>query len=169
MMEAIETHCENSSRQFAELPETIKNNIIAKFSVSDPFISLENCIERLLREWRKHPRLIVALDFDDTAFDWLSTGNEHKVVLDLIRECQKLNFYIVMWTASDPARFPFIQEFMRNAGIDVSSINENPIELPFGNHKKIYYNILLDDRAGLGASVAILQETIRRIKEETEQ
>lgn len=129
----------------------------------------ENCVERLIAEWRKHPRLIVALDYDDTVFDWRSVGSEHKVVLDLIRECQKLNFHIVMWTASAPERFPFIQEFMRNAGIDVSSINENPIELPFGNHKKIYYNILLDDRAGLGASVAILQETIRRIKEETEQ
>ena len=129
----------------------------------------ERCVERLLLEWRKHPRLICCVDFDDTAFDWHDTGNSHKVVLDLIRECQKLNFYIVMWTASDPERFPFIQEFMRNAGIDIASINENPIELPFGNHKKIYYNILLDDRAGLGASVAILQETIRRIKEETEQ
>lgn len=137
--------------------------------MNDPFMNNENCVERLIAEWRKHPRLIVALDYDDTVFDWRSVGSDHKVVLDLIRECQKLNFYIVMWTASDPARFPFIQEFMRNAGIDVSSINENPIELPFGNHKKIYYNILLDDRAGLSASVKILQRVINRIKEETEQ
>lgn len=137
--------------------------------MSDPFLNFENCVDRLIAEWRKHPRLVVAVDFDDTVYDWHSTGSDHKIVLDLLRESQTLNFYIVIWTASDPVRFPFMQEFMRNAGIDIASINVNPIELPFGNHKKIYYNILLDDRAGLSASVAILEETIRRIKEETEQ
>jgi hypothetical protein len=124
----------------------------------------EVCMTRLFNEWKKHPRLIIACDFDDTAFPYRDKDDTHYLVFNLLRECQKLGFYIVLWTASAPERHDFMRAFMRDRGIEVSSINVNPIPLPFGNHGKIYYNILLDDRAGLGQAYNILAQTIQRIK-----
>ena len=47
--------------------------------------------------------------------------------------------------------------------IKITGINANPIPLPFGNHGKIYFNILLDDRAGLSQSIDILNKLIDKI------
>ncbi len=125
--------------------------------MSDPYLNQKNAVERLLKEYRKHPRLIVAVDFDDTVFDYHGGGENHEKVLQLLRDCKKHNFYIVVWTASDPSRFDEMKLFLSDRGIKIDSINENPIPLPFGNHKKIYYNILLDDRAGLKSAVDTLE------------
>jgi len=56
-------------------------------------------------------------------------------------------------------------EYMADHGIKISSINKNPIDLPFGNHGKIYYNHLLDDRAGLESALKILKSLIDRIQD----
>jgi hypothetical protein len=134
--------------------------------MSDPYLKEKNAVERLLKEYRKHPRLIVAVDFDDTVFDYHGGGDNHERVLQLLRECKKHNFYIVVWTASDPSRFDEMKLFLSDRGIKIDSINENPIPLPFGNHKKIYYNILLDDRAGLRSAVDTLETLLFLIDNE---
>lgn len=132
--------------------------------MTDPFATTSKCVERLLKEYNKHNRLIVACDFDDTVFDYHGGGDNHQRVLDLLHECKKLKFYVVIWTASDPSRFEEMRKYMQSEGIKIDAINENPIALPFGNHKKIYYNILLDDRAGLGQSLDTLETVINTIK-----
>ncbi len=137
--------------------------------MNDPFTTTSKCVERLLKEYNKHNRLIVAVDFDDTVFDYHSGGSGHERVLNALRECKKLGFYLVVWTASDPSRFDEMKVFMHDRGIKIDSINENPIPLPFGNHKKIYYNILLDDRAGLGQSLDTLETVITIIKSTQDQ
>lgn len=134
--------------------------------MTDPYLMIDTCVDRLLKEYQKHRKLIVAVDFDDTVFPYHQTDHSHEMVLDLVRECQAVGFYIVIWTASEPIRFPFIKQFMSDNGIEVDSINENPVSLPFGNHKKIYYNILLDDRAGLASSYNILRRVLHHIKHE---
>lgn len=133
--------------------------------MTDTYTYINNCVERLFREWKKHPRLIIAVDFDDTLYDFHSKGTEHADALDLIRQCNKLNFYVVLYTASRPERYEMMCKYLRDNGIYIDSINENPVDLPFGNNGKIYYNILLDDRAGLGHSMETLRETLRLIKD----
>lgn len=70
----------------------------------------------------------------------------------------------MLFTACAPSKREFQKNHLKDLGINIHSVNENPIVLPFGNHGKIYYNILLDDRAGLGQAVEILIEVIRRIE-----
>ena len=134
--------------------------------MSDPYLNQKNAVERLLNEYKKHKRLVVAVDFDDTVFDYHGGGENHGKVLQLLRDCKKHNFYLVVWTASDPSRFHEMRVFLSDRGIHVDSINENPIPLPFGNHKKIYYNILLDDRAGLKSAVDTLETLLFLIDNE---
>lgn len=130
---------------------------------TDPYLFQDIALKRLFKEYGSHPRLIVAVDFDDTVFDYHEVGSTHEKVLETVKLCKKANFYVVVFTASPPERFPFIKEFFESKGIVVDSINENPIPLPFGNHKKIFYNILLDDRAGLGESYKVLNSLLEYV------
>lgn len=131
---------------------------------ADPFFNTENCVNRLLEVYRENPRLIIAVDFDDTMYDFHKKGYLFPHVADILRESQKLNFYIVAFTASIPSRFEFIRTYCQDIGIRLDAINENVIESPFGNSGKIFYNLLLDDRAGLGQAYEILQKTIELVK-----
>lgn len=131
----------------------------------NPYKSPFVCIGRLMREYSEHPRLIVALDFDDTVYDYHKIGYEPVEVFETVREAQAAGFYIVLFTGTTPDKWDFQKSFLAERGIIVDSVNENPIPLPFGNNGKIYYNILLDDRAGLGQSLEVLKLVLQQIKE----
>ena len=131
---------------------------------TDPYLHVHDCAIRLFVEWQKHPQLIVAVDFDDTVFDFHLSGSTHEKVIALLKRCQALGFYIVLFTASAPERHKFMNDHMLGQGIVLDSINKNPIPMPYGNHGKIYYNILLDDRAGLGQAYDTLTELLKMIE-----
>jgi len=130
----------------------------------DTFFDIKTCIDRLYCEWKKHPKLIIAVDFDDTVFDFHNRNQVHDNVINLLHECKKEGFYIVVFTASKPERYDFIKDYMEMKGIEIDGINKNVIELPYGNNGKIYYNILLDDRAGLFQAVTILTSVLFKIR-----
>lgn len=125
--------------------------------MTDPYLITSQCAKRLLKEYERHPKLILAVDYDSTVFPYGHPDDTHEHVLSLVKEAQRRGFYIVLFTASAPERFPAMRAFMAAQGITVDSINENPIPLPFGHHGKIYYNLLLDDRAGLGQACETLE------------
>jgi hypothetical protein len=61
-------------------------------------------------------------------------------------------------------RFVFIQEYCKEIGVEIDCINTNPIPLKYGNNGcKIFYNILLDDRAGLGQALETLEVLLNKI------
>jgi hypothetical protein len=131
-----------------------------------PYRLHTKCVQRLLTEYRTHKSLIVACDFDDTVYDFHSKGHTYDKVFRLLRNCRDLGFHIVLFTGSNPDQYEMQKRFMLDEGILIKHINENPIPLPFGNHGKMYYNVLLDDRAGLGQSIAVLEQVIEDIKME---
>ena len=130
---------------------------------TDPYLYSDLVLKRLFKEYDAHSRLIIAVDFDDTVFDYHNTGSTHERVLALLKDCKRANFYVVVFTASAPEKFPFIREYMQNKGIEIDSINQNPVPLPFGNHGKIYYNVLLDDRAGLKDTCNVLSSLLEYV------
>jgi hypothetical protein len=129
----------------------------------DPYTQVGPAVARLVDEYKKHNKLIVAVDFDDTLYDYHQKGFTYLRVLHLLHRCQELGFYIVLFTAAPPERWDSQKEYLRHLGVEVSSVNSNPINLPFGNHGKIYYNVLLDDRAGLGQACLALETALWRI------
>lgn len=122
------------------------------------------CIDRLLRQYKDHPRLIIAIDFDDTIFDINFSGKPSQTILNIIKRCQKHNFYITIYTAREAKDFFFIAEYMSLQGIIIDSINANPIPLQHGNSGKMYYNLLLDDKAGLGQAYLILDTLLAQLE-----
>lgn len=135
----------------------------------DTYFDTKYAADRLYAEWQKHPKLIIACDFDDTVYDTHKKGHTFDMVIGLLRECKKLGFYVVCFTASKVERYDLIREHYKSLGIEIDGINQNVIELPFGNNGKIYANIFLDDRAGLFQAVTILTMVVERIKRETKQ
>lgn len=132
-------------------------------NMNDPYTDTSICVARLYAEWQKHPRLVLAVDFDSTVFPW-KDDSTHTRVLSLVKKAQEAGFYIVIFTASAPERHQFMMTYLENRYIYVDSINKNPIDLPFGNHGKIYYNLLLDDRAGLGQACDTLEQLLEKIQ-----
>lgn len=121
------------------------------------------CVERLWSEYVKHGRLIVALDVDGTVFDFHNQQATYPRVIQLMRECEALGFYIMVFTARGSDTLPHAIEHVRSLGLTVASVNANPFPLPYGNNGKPYYNVLLDDRAGLASAYATLRAVVDRI------
>lgn len=125
----------------------------------------EACKKRLLEEYKKHGKLIVAFDFDNTIFDYHNNGGDYSEIIHLLNRCYKLGFYLVLFTCEE--NLIELQTKQKQTaeilGLDENFklyINESPI---FTKSRKPYYNILLDDRAGLEESYEILKYVVDEI------
>jgi thiol-disulfide isomerase/thioredoxin len=121
-------------------------------------------LDRLEKEWREHGKIIIAVDFDDTISPWGMKDFNFDRVIDLLIRAKETGAYIVIFSACSPERFGEITEYCKLKGLEIDSINENPIPLPYGQHKKIYANIFIDDRAGLNESLNILEFAMYKIR-----
>ena len=118
---------------------------------------------RLIKEWEKHGKIIIACDFDDTIRDW-GLGISCARAITAIKHAQAIGIHLVIWTASDPiARKSIIVNHCLEHGLRVDGINENPPGLPYGLHGKIYANIFIDDRGGLNEALTILEYAIEHM------
>jgi hypothetical protein len=129
----------------------------------DYFRDDNNCINRLFDEWKRYGNLIIAFDFDNTVFDYYKKGYTYYEVIDLIRKCYDMGFHLTVFTSDDESRFPEIEEYLKKNNVPYDSINTTPDFIPFKG-RKVYYNHLLDDRAGLSSAYYILMETIQKIR-----
>ena len=123
-------------------------------------------LNRLMEEWRQHGKIIIACDFDDTISPWRFHDFDYDKVIGILKEAKNTGAYISIFTACDPARYQEITDYCRNKGLEIDSINETPIDLPYGKNKKIYANIFIDDRAGLNESLRILEFAMYRTRGE---
>lgn len=122
--------------------------------------------KRLLKEWIRHEKIVLSVDYDDTLFPYDAFGNNKDVVKTVksVLKAQKLGAYVVIFTATNPERYNEILKYCKDLGIVVDSINRNPIDLPYGKDGKIYYNINLCDRSGLREALTILNKARRSYK-----
>jgi len=117
-------------------------------------------VVRLRKEWEQHGKIIIGVDYDDTTSPWKWTKEELLDTVKVINEAQSVGAYVVIFTACSKERYPEISAYTTSLGIRVDAINQNPIDIPYGNENKIYANIFLDDRAGLEEAKDILSTCI---------
>ena len=145
------------------LSNLIKPAVMETFSYEyNP--NMERYISRLYHEWKEYGQIILACDYDDTLSPWKFKDFNYDELFRLIRAAKEIGVLVVVFTSCTDDRYPEIEEYCKSKGVEISAINKNPIDLPYGNERKIYYNHLLDDRAGLMEAMAILSITIMRIK-----
>lgn len=123
-------------------------------------------IERLYNEWKQHSKIVIAVDYDSTIYPWHTIDNKEDIerVVKLLQVAVNTGAYIVINTCSSPDRHEEIQKHCESLYIPINGINNNPIDLPYGKHGKVYANIYLDDRAGLLESLNILETAMYKIR-----
>lgn len=129
-------------------------------------------INRLIREWLSHERLIIACDLDDTIIPYnpelTDSCNE---TVELIKECQTEGIWFIINTAREEEKLENSRTQVESLGITVHSINEMPFtwDLPYGVSGKVYANIFLDDRGGLECTKHQLRKAYNFVKNYREQ
>lgn len=130
--------------------------------LTDPYFSTDRSVDRLLEQYRLHKTLIVATDYDDTIYDYHKKGFSYPKVIELLLQCQSLNFTLVMLTTvEDESKLKDNVEYCAKLGLRIKYVNEGPI-MP--KAKKPFFNIYLDDKAGLGQAYDILNQTVQLIR-----
>jgi len=121
-------------------------------------------LDRLVNEWQKYGKIIAAIDYDDTVSPWGFSKEQIKEtrIFEILQVAQQTGAYISCFTACNPDRHEEIRNLFKENGIHLDSINENPVDLPYGHHGKMYANIYLDDRAGLTEALSILENATYR-------
>lgn len=129
--------------------------------LTDPYISRQECISRLEEEYRQHGSLMVAFDYDNTVFDYHHKGYTFPLMERLLQSCKECGLKLILFTAKENKEdiIPILA-YCKNRGYEPDYVNESPVM----NTIKPYYNILLDDRAGLGDAMIELHEVLIKIK-----
>lgn len=131
----------------------------------DYYLNNENQVDRLAKEWKQHGKIIIAYDFDDTVYDFHKQGRCYNDVLSLLRRCDKVGAHFIVFTCCGEDEYPKIKDYLYENKIPFDRINTNMDFVKFTG-KKIYYNILLDDRAGLESAYHTLLQTVQIIEKE---
>ncbi|ADO59890.1 hypothetical protein [Paenibacillus polymyxa] len=130
----------------------------------DYYLEDRNVINRLIREWKQYGRLVIAYDFDNTVFDYHGEGHSYENIVKLLRDCKEEGAYLIVFTSRRDEELPFVCKYLNDKHIPYDSINEQPPFLNFEG-RKIYYNILLDDRAGLQSAFSSLCAALQYVQQ----
>lgn len=128
----------------------------------DPFMNREIVKDRLRNEYKKYGQLIIAYDFDYTVHSYREETWTYEFVMTLLREWRPYAKFVV-FTASPITRYAYIKTYLKTHNLPYDKVNEEVFERQ--RSRKIYYNVFLDDRAGLGETAEILTELLNEIKE----
>jgi hypothetical protein len=137
----------NLDRMFADKFIELSNLI-----VKDRFLDQSECVKRLCDDYKKHKNLFIAFDFDNTVFDFHNVGDTFPKMESLLRMLKSLGFNLILFTGNEGEKLDSIISYCKERGYEPTYINENPIM----KTRKPYYNILLDDRAGLNGAYQTL-------------
>ena len=128
----------------------------------DFFLDDKNIVNRLVNEWLKYGELIIAYDFDDTVSPYKTKSSEqHTMVIELLKRCKNLGAKFIVFTCrncNDKEHYDIVTKYLNENKIPYDAINVD-LDVSFGS-RKIYYNVLLDDRAGLASAYNCLLKAV---------
>jgi len=122
---------------------------------------------RLVKEWLKNGKIIIACDLDDTIIPYNEEIKENcKKMVNLILECQKEGIYFLINTARRKSQLEDAKKQVEDLGIVVHGVNDMHPEWdkPYGINGKLYANIFLDDRGGFWDSYWTLSNALSIVR-----
>lgn len=123
---------------------------------------------RLVTEWLKNGKIIIACDLDDTIIPYNDEIKDNcQIMVDLILECQKEGIIFLINTARSEYQLQKAKEQVEELGIVVHGINQmhEGWDKPYGLNGKLYVNIFLDDRGGFWDSYWTLSNALTILKQ----
>lgn len=117
--------------------------------MAHPYLNHDVCVARLHEWYTRNGSLIVAYDFDNTVYDFHHKGHDYSEVVTLLRRAKRAGCYLIVFTGNQDEQF--VKAYLHEQGIPYDVVNEQApfLDVKSRSARKIYYNILLDDAAGL--------------------
>lgn len=145
----------------SDIEEIVSNFKRVSREEYDEVFSNQRFIDELISDYREHGNLIIAYDFDDTVVPSDADKPSCKMVVELLKLCTMLKFTMICFTARTlNSDIEYVRRTCKELGIGCDYINVDcdkiKQEQTFQHAKKIFYNIFLDNRAGLRSSYEIL-------------
>jgi FMN phosphatase YigB (HAD superfamily) len=120
----------------------------------DEFLKPNASLKHLIKEYQEYKQIIIAVDFDNTLYDFHKNGSTYNQMIELVKKLKSIGCFIVIWTANQDMKL--IKSYLKEKKILYDLINDDPQEsLDFWANKgktpsrKIYANVYVDDRGGL--------------------
>lgn len=125
------------------------------------FLNEENFYQRLEGYYEKYGQIILAYDFDDTVYDCRHLGRDYTELMNLIRRMDKYA-YLIVFTSRPKNEYQMVKDFLNENNIPFDAINEDAPQTPEERRcRKVYYHVLLDDKAGLLMAYNALQKFLK--------
>lgn len=125
--------------------------------MEDRYLLFEESLSRLKKEYEQYQTLYIAFDFDNTLFDYHNIGDTFPTLENLLKQCKEKGMSLILFTANEGTKLEQAVDYCTKRGYKPDYVNESPIM----DTRKPFYNLLLDDRAGLGEACKLLQEIIK--------
>jgi hypothetical protein len=135
--------------EFKEALPDIKEMLTGTKALNELHRSMDYDLQKLVNTYETHGRIIVGLDFDDTIFpltddeDIKQRANRIKSLLWELRD----DIVLCLWTVDSGRPLKYKLALLETMGLTPDYINESPIK--YDDTVKPYFNLLLDDKAGL--------------------
>lgn len=119
----------------------------------------------LLKAYEDHGNIIIGTDFDDTIFPFNTDEDNVLRCKKTVLLLSKVKNYatICLNSVADAQSLVYKEHIMELYGIPPSYVNESPVK-KWGECTKPYFNIYLDDKAGLNEALEVLEEFYEQLK-----
>ena len=140
----------------------------------------EGVFRDLVEKWNKFGTLYIGVDFDNTLFPYMEKGYPRYMldevpegfydVLNLLRWSKLLGLKLCLWSLpTSLENLNWKVEWCKERGIEMDYINESPLLKELNDahgFKKVHFNLLLDDVAGLESAYSILYNLCEYIEKQ---
>jgi predicted mannosyl-3-phosphoglycerate phosphatase (HAD superfamily) len=131
--------------------------------MQDRFLNSDNAFNRLLKEYREHSKLLVAFDFDNTIFDIHNDGDTFPALEQLLKDLKSIGCSLILFTCRTGTELEEAITYCTVQGYPPDFVNESTM---FSNQSvKPFFNMLLDDRAGLKESYEHLTRLVKTVRD----
>lgn len=127
----------------------------------DYYLDNSNAYNRLAEEFVKYGKLIIAVDYDDTLYDFHNKGRTYNMLRSLLLRWRPYA-QIIIFTGSGEDEYPAIERYLHENFIPYDGINCDSVVR--SSSRKIYANVYLDDRAGLDSAYEMMLNLITEIE-----
>lgn len=142
----------------------MKYETMCKNHYKHPYLNFSNQFNRLLSEYKTHKKLVIGFDFDNTIFDIYNQGGDYSEIISILQDCKREGFILCLYTAEcSVKRLQWKIQYCEQFNIKPDYVNESP--LLNNETTKPFFNLLLDDRAGLESAYFILKQLIKYIND----
>lgn len=126
-------------------------------------MKLDKYVDKLYNVWVEHKNIIIAVDFDDTLCPWNTASKEFcRELIDLLIECKQFGAKLMLYTCRDGHSLEEAIDYCEQHNLTFNRVN--PSGTQFGLSCKPFYNILLDDKAGLEQAFTVLCLALQKYK-----